>query len=120
MLLDFNLAQDAQRHSARVGGTIPYMAPEQLQQLFIKPTNKPVYNARSEVFSLGVILYELLTGTLPFGEYRENLGEELAQRCIAVAPEYALAYEQAGRICMKTGKWSEAVGYLEEFVRLPG
>lgn len=59
-------------------------------------------------------VYSMALGEL--GRPEEAL--ELARRCIAVAPEYALAYEQAGRICMKTGKWSEAVGYLEELVRL--
>ena len=87
MLLDFNLAQDTQRQSARVGGTIPYMAPEQLHELFVlPPTNTPkesAYDVYSEVFSVGVILYELLTGRLPFGDYEETVGKDLATKCIA-------------------------------------
>ncbi|MDX1643520.1 MAG: protein kinase [Thermoanaerobaculia bacterium] len=72
-LLDFGLAklydQDVEPTSeeaeteaiTRAGvvlGTVPYMSPEQVQGL-------PV-DHRSDIFSLGVIFYELLTGERPF------------------------------------------------------
>lgn len=66
MLLDFNLAHDTKMTSltvAQIGGTLPYMAPEQLEA-FRNDTCTLNYNG--DLYSLGVILYELLTGRHPF------------------------------------------------------
>jgi len=62
-LADFGLARALSRveRLTRVGtvlGTADYMAPEQIRGEAEK---------RSDVYSLGVVLYELLTGDLPFG-----------------------------------------------------
>ena len=68
MLLDFNLAEDMQAlgaPGARVGGTLPYMAPEHLAAYQGRPVD---VDGRSDVYALGVILYELLTGRRPFGK----------------------------------------------------
>ncbi len=69
LLLDFNLAADGVLPPHRVGGTLPYMAPEHLAQLLQggDGPDLPAPEPRSDIFSLGVMLYELLTGTLPFG-----------------------------------------------------
>jgi eukaryotic-like serine/threonine-protein kinase len=66
MLLDFNLSRDTKAQSTAwesVGGTLPYMAPEHLDAF--RRGNQPV-DARSDLYSLGVILHEVLTGAHPF------------------------------------------------------
>jgi len=77
MLLDFNLSRQKQLPDDKAAGTIPYMPPELLAA--VHPDNRndsPILmDERSDLFSLGVILYELLAGAYPFGPVprHENL-----------------------------------------------
>ena len=74
VLLDFNLAASEQDPATRVvGGTLPYMSAQQLESL-----ETGVWaDMRDDVFSIGVILYELLTGQLPFETPRAGAPFEL-------------------------------------------
>ena len=66
MLADFNVAFDRTRHRAddtHYGGTLAYMAPEYRAVMFGQPGG--CADERCDIYSLGVVLYELATGTRP-------------------------------------------------------
>ncbi|MDB4967234.1 MAG: serine/threonine protein kinase [Myxococcales bacterium] len=74
-LLDFGIAKltgdGGQSHKTRTGlviGTPAYMSPEQCE-------GKGLIDLRSDVYSLGIVMYELLTGRVPFPG--EGFGEIL-------------------------------------------
>src|SRR5262249_52350153 len=62
-----NLSDDDRLNDRRVGGTLPYMAPEQLRFCLTPEGEGAKPDDRADLFALGVILYELLTGRHPFG-----------------------------------------------------
>ncbi|HEV3166749.1 MAG TPA: protein kinase, partial [Isosphaeraceae bacterium] len=67
-LLDFNLAHEphnAERAEAALrGGTLPYMAPEQLEA-FLDPEQWESVGEPADLYALGLLLSELLTGERP-------------------------------------------------------
>jgi serine/threonine protein kinase len=76
LLLDFNLAFDPNVPDHRLGGTLPYMAPEQLRAIDPERRGDPKrVEARSDLYALGVILFELLTGAHPFGKVPAKLSD---------------------------------------------
>lgn len=78
-LLDFNVAVDvdAMRAGKSVGGTVLYMSPEQLT-LMLKD-GKPRIDERSDIYSLGLLLFEFLTGQHPM-ELKDDDGERELSR----------------------------------------
>ena len=76
---DFGLARLGDAFRSRTGiiaGTPSYMSPEQLAEMSIGP--------RSDLYALGVLLFELLTGRLP--HEGRSLGELLTQVANRPAP----------------------------------
>jgi serine/threonine protein kinase len=85
-VLDFGLAKlldgdGAPAHQTRTGivmGTPYYMAPEQCE-------GRAELDGRADVYALGVVLFEMLTGKLPFGgNYSEVLMKQMTMRPPAV------------------------------------
>ena len=82
MILDFNLAAEAEDSVATdeiAGGTLPYMSPEQIASI----DSFRSVNVASDVYSLGVILFELLTGRLPFSKNEGDRKAMIAERWAA-------------------------------------
>lgn len=97
---DFGLAihEASQRWQAgEVSGTPAYMSPEQV----LGETHR--MDGRSDIWSLGVILYELLTGRRPFGgQNRDELFDEILHREPKPPRQYDDAIpKELERICLK-------------------
>ncbi len=91
-LIDFGIASDigtaASPRLTQAGtemGTVAYMAPERLSGVSA-PSN--------DIYSLGIILYQMLTGQLPSSDWHVTLPpplEYVINRCIAPDPEARFA-----------------------------
>lgn len=90
-IIDFGIAKavtpgaQASRAHTRIGhliGTPEYMSPEQAQ---LSPLD---VDTRSDVYSLGVVLHELLTGTLPFkSANHESTPAQLVHELLTFDPQ---------------------------------
>ncbi|MBX3418281.1 MAG: serine/threonine protein kinase [Pirellulaceae bacterium] len=103
-LVDENAANWTLTGSRQILGTVNYMAPEQIE----RPT---AVDHRADIYSLGVVLYELLTGELPLGKFQlpgekieslaaldqvvEKTLEKLPERRYQQASEFRSAVEMA-------------------------
>ena len=95
-IADFGIAKILERHpgdqfmtgSQEVMGTPHYMAPEQVE-------HPQAVDHRADIYSLGVVFYELLTGELPLGKFQPPSRrvsvdvrlDEVVLRALEKAPE---------------------------------
>jgi tetratricopeptide (TPR) repeat protein len=85
-VIDFGVARATERAAAetiatepgQIIGTLAYMSPEQLE------SDPSAVDVRSDVYSLGVVLFELFSGRLPYNLERRSLIE--AARIIREVP----------------------------------
>jgi len=80
-VLDFGIAHLFEKDGPSTGGTPAYMAPEQWWE--------ETGDARSDLFAFGVLLHEMLTGTLPYG--KAGVGKEAPKLPSAVPRDRAPA-----------------------------
>ncbi len=83
-LLDFNLAHDpnaaTEAEAALRGGTLPYMAPEQLEA-FLNPDRWGSVGRQADIYALGLVMRELVTGMAPDGP---DQGVSLARTILGI------------------------------------
>jgi serine/threonine-protein kinase len=115
-ILDFGLAklreplstdsalaqQETETLEGRVMGTPGYMSPEQA-------SGRPC-DARTDVYAMGVVIHEMLTGGIPGvgagrNAIRDSRLEAIVVRCLAAAPEE---------------RWADAGRLLEGLAKVPG
>lgn len=97
-LADFNISFSSKVEGASpaayFGGSLAYMSPEQLEACHPGHDRKPEsLDGRSDMYSLGVMLWELITGSRPFADeqvssgWTETLDAMIARRRIGLSPQ---------------------------------
>jgi serine/threonine protein kinase/Flp pilus assembly protein TadD len=117
LLLDFNVSESAHGTLAKamLGGTVAYMSPEHLRAMADhEAAGARGADHRADIYSLGMVLYEMLAGARPFqqtGSYSAARTEMLAmaqERSLSVPslrqkrPDAAWSLESVVRHCLAT------------------
>jgi serine/threonine-protein kinase len=94
VIIDFGLASvpgtDGVAPQKTTAGTVAYMSPEQISGEGL--------DCRTDIWSLGVVLYELLAGQLPFrGEYRQAI----AYSVLNEEPESPAIFGESPHVCSR-------------------
>ena len=111
-VIDFGLAKALHDHAkltertlytqhGQIVGTLEYMSPEQAERSGLD------VDTRTDVFSLGVILYELMTGSTPIG--RERLKSETMDRILV-----AIREEDAPRMSTRLSQSGESINDISD------
>lgn len=121
-LLDFGLAKIAEKLKPKsdstlsmaltgdneIAGTLYYMAPEQ----FPGRSNRQEIDSRTDIFSFGLVLYETLTGKLPFdGAFPAGLNAAVIERPSLAAAVAPAALDHVLQRCLKNDqddRWQTA------------
>ncbi len=100
-LVDFNISFCSKvagaTPAAYFGGSLAYMSPEQLEASNpAHPRQPEELDGRSDLYSLGIVLWELLTGSRPFRDEQLQAGwsatlQQMTARRQSGVPEAALA-----------------------------
>lgn len=137
MLLDFNVSEQAQpdpdKDPGVLGGTVAYMAPEHLRALGAQnPTLSRQVDRRADIYSLGMVLYEILAGSNPFLQSStysplqtrvQALAEERARAALSIRPkrpDVPWSLESIVRHCLApdpAGRYQQAEHLAEDLRR---
>ena len=123
-IADFGLAMLLERQptnitltqSNQVMGTLHYMAPEQMK-------GGRSIDHRADIFSLGVVFYELLTGELPIGRFESPSSklqldvrlDEVVLRALDADPERR--YQQASEVQHAVNQLSASFGPTQAYAK---
>ena len=78
LLVDFHLSHQCDdAPQLATGGTLPFMAPEKIRAATFGEVEQDPIDTRSDIFSFGATLFELMTGKLPFSSTRVAAGHAM-------------------------------------------